>query len=83
MKSIKILLFILFGVSLNSCYLAVNFGDEDGNGNITLSEILELVDENEPDAIRMTTFYTNIFNNNDFDSNEMLDEDEFLELKIA
>jgi Ca2+-binding EF-hand superfamily protein len=52
--------------------------DEDGNGNITLSEILELVDENEPDAIRMTTFYTNIFNNNDFDSNEMLDEDEFL-----
>ena len=38
MKSIKILLFLLFGVSLNSCFLAVNYGDEDGNGNMKTEE---------------------------------------------
>ena len=36
MKSIKILLFLLFGVSLNSCFFAVNY--EDGNGNLKTEE---------------------------------------------
>ena len=38
MKLIKILLFLLFGVSLNSCFFAVNYGDEDGNGNLKTEE---------------------------------------------
>ena len=38
MKSIKILLFLLFGVSLNSCFFAVNFGDKNGNGNLKTEE---------------------------------------------
>ena len=38
MKSIKILLFLLLGLSLNSCFFAINFGDEDGNGNLKNEE---------------------------------------------
>jgi len=51
--------------------------DADQDGNITLSEILVMVEENQSDASQMTTFYTNIFNNADVDGNEMLDDDEF------
>ncbi|MEJ6562513.1 MAG: EF-hand domain-containing protein [Euryarchaeota archaeon] len=51
--------------------------DADQDGNITLSEILVMVEENQSDASQMTTFYTNIFNNADVDGNGMLDDDEF------
>ena len=41
--------------------------DENQDGNITLSEILVMVEENQSDASQMTTFYTNMFNNEDVD----------------
>jgi len=51
--------------------------DADQDGNITLSEMLVMVEENQSDAGKMTTFYTNLFNNEDVDGNEMLDFGEF------
>ena len=51
--------------------------DADQDGNITLSEMLVMVEENQSDASKMTTFYTNLFNNEDVDGNEMLDFGEF------
>ena len=51
--------------------------DENQDGNITLSEILVMVEENQSDASQMTTFYTNMFNNEDVDENALLDAGEF------
>ena len=51
--------------------------DENQDGNITLSEILVMVEENQSDASQMTTFYTNMFNNEDVDGNALLDASEF------
>ncbi len=52
--------------------------DADQDGNITLSEILAaMTSVNDSDASKMTTFYTNIFNEKDMDGNEMLDSFEF------
>ena len=38
MKLIKIILLLLFGLSLNSCFFDVNFGYENGNGNLKTEE---------------------------------------------
>ena len=52
--------------------------DSDQDGNITLSELLDSrISEDEIDVDRMTTFYTNLFNFEDEDSNEMLNFSEF------
>lgn len=38
MKLIKIILLLLFGLSLNSCFFDINFGYENGNGNLKTEE---------------------------------------------
>jgi len=41
--------------------------DTDGDGNISLTEVLVMADDSE-----IVTFYTNVFNHNDFNGNGML-----------
>jgi len=54
--------------------------DTNQDGNISLAEILStMVEEDDPDynSEQMTTFFTNMFNNEDVDGNALLDADEF------
>ena len=51
--------------------------DTNQDGNISLTEILSTMIDEIDDSEQMTTFYTNLFNNEDVDGNALLDAGEF------
>lgn len=51
--------------------------DTNQDGNISLTEILSTMIEETDDSELMTTFFTNLFNNEDVDENALLDAGEF------